>query len=358
LVERGNCSFADKVRIMMLSGASAVLVGDNQRNSLITMYSSDDTSDIIIPSVFVAMNEYHELRYKASVAYPYNQLLIWIVGNDAMNWPIMDILLVTVVAPFLLILFGYSVYKLIIRFRPTEVAPSPQIIVKLPTKIFYKEKLKENEPTTCAICLDDFENEEELRMLLCNHHFHKHCIDAWILERKNMCPICRAEIETELVDPGDDDPIDTDQIPVIITSADLIDEHQDDHQDDDETTPLLSIFTSIRSRNVDNVRSQESQIAELPLTSSSAPASFSQQNSSRSSPQENEIPTTESTSHTPRTTITTAASDGTGITNRTASASTSQYASPVELLDFASSETLNDGTEPLLKSDEGRDSKA
>lgn len=40
LVERGgNCSFVAKVRNMQASGAAAVIVGDNQRSGLITMYA-------------------------------------------------------------------------------------------------------------------------------------------------------------------------------------------------------------------------------------------------------------------------------------------------------------------------------
>lgn len=40
LVERGgDCSFVAKVRNMQASGAAAVIVGDNQRNGLITMYA-------------------------------------------------------------------------------------------------------------------------------------------------------------------------------------------------------------------------------------------------------------------------------------------------------------------------------
>lgn len=40
LVERGGkCGFADKVRNMQASGAKAVIVGDNQRGGLITMYA-------------------------------------------------------------------------------------------------------------------------------------------------------------------------------------------------------------------------------------------------------------------------------------------------------------------------------
>lgn len=40
LVERGGrCSFIDKVRNMQASGASAVIVGDNKKGGLVTMYA-------------------------------------------------------------------------------------------------------------------------------------------------------------------------------------------------------------------------------------------------------------------------------------------------------------------------------
>ena len=44
LVERGGeCTFAQKVRHMQQSGAQAVIVGDNQKNGLVTMYARGKT---------------------------------------------------------------------------------------------------------------------------------------------------------------------------------------------------------------------------------------------------------------------------------------------------------------------------
>src|SRR4051794_41171446 len=61
LVERGNCSFIEKVRNMQASGAIAVAVGDNEYNSLVAMKADEDTSDVVIPSVFLARQQYHRL---------------------------------------------------------------------------------------------------------------------------------------------------------------------------------------------------------------------------------------------------------------------------------------------------------
>ncbi|XP_071701515.1 NEP1-interacting protein 2-like [Rutidosis leptorrhynchoides] len=53
------------------------------------------------------------------------------------------------------------------------------------------EKCKE---TICAICLQDFENEEEGRKLpSCRHVFHLKCIDEWLI-RQGSCPICRRDV--------------------------------------------------------------------------------------------------------------------------------------------------------------------
>jgi len=47
--------------------------------------------------------------------------------------------------------------------------------------------------TSCAICLSDFEQTEELKRLPCNHHFHGVCIDPWLLQQP-VCPLCKQDV--------------------------------------------------------------------------------------------------------------------------------------------------------------------
>lgn len=42
----------------------------------------------------------------------------------------------------------------------------------------------------CAVCLEDYEDGEKLRVLPCQHRFHTACIDQWFGARK-VCPVCR-----------------------------------------------------------------------------------------------------------------------------------------------------------------------
>ncbi|KAF8310857.1 hypothetical protein DL93DRAFT_1564787 [Clavulina sp. PMI_390] len=48
--------------------------------------------------------------------------------------------------------------------------------------------------TECAICLGDFEKGDKLRILPCGHIFHLDEVDAWLIQRKKLCPICKADI--------------------------------------------------------------------------------------------------------------------------------------------------------------------
>lgn len=53
----------------------------------------------------------------------------------------------------------------------------------------YTKEFKEG---TCAVCLGEFEENEEVRIMPeCSHVFHVSCIDIWLFSHGN-CPLCRA----------------------------------------------------------------------------------------------------------------------------------------------------------------------
>jgi E3 ubiquitin-protein ligase RNF13 len=48
------------------------------------------------------------------------------------------------------------------------------------------DKLQENEAQECAICLEDYNEGEDLRVLPCKHDFHTCCVDAWLTTQKKF----------------------------------------------------------------------------------------------------------------------------------------------------------------------------
>tara|TARA_B100001093_G_C26480144_1_gene864479 strand:- start:52 stop:510 length:459 start_codon:yes stop_codon:yes gene_type:complete len=46
-----------------------------------------------------------------------------------------------------------------------------------------------NQNHTCTICLQTVSND--LKILNCNHVFHKKCIDIWLDQYNNFCPNCK-----------------------------------------------------------------------------------------------------------------------------------------------------------------------
>jgi len=87
--------------------------------------------------------------------------------------------------------------KIINFFR--RFLPQPPGVVKLPNSKLKVEfpiynydhtHANANEEPICAICQDDFHDNEEVCILQCLHRYHLYCIKKWLI-MKNECPTCK-----------------------------------------------------------------------------------------------------------------------------------------------------------------------
>ncbi|OIT32211.1 PREDICTED: E3 ubiquitin-protein ligase RHA1B-like [Nicotiana attenuata] len=47
-------------------------------------------------------------------------------------------------------------------------------------------------PESCAVCLYEFDGDDEIRRLTnCRHIFHRSCLDRWMDHDQKTCPLCR-----------------------------------------------------------------------------------------------------------------------------------------------------------------------
>ncbi|KAG5363572.1 hypothetical protein CJU89_2750 [Yarrowia sp. B02] len=49
----------------------------------------------------------------------------------------------------------------------------------------------------CAICFDNFEDNQIIRQLPCTHRFHADCVDHWLLNSSSQCPMCRMNLRKD-----------------------------------------------------------------------------------------------------------------------------------------------------------------
>ncbi|KAJ8579101.1 hypothetical protein ON010_g99 [Phytophthora cinnamomi] len=69
-------------------------------------------------------------------------------------------------------------------------------------KLHEEEKVKhestyrssiDSDSETCPICLDDFEDGADVKVLPCQHFFHVECINPWLEGRSGRCPLCKQD---------------------------------------------------------------------------------------------------------------------------------------------------------------------
>ena len=68
----------------------------------------------------------------------------------------------------------------------------------LPTR---KYKAESETTDNCVICVDDFTEEDTVRVLPCDHIFHPQCIDEWLGNHSSLCPLCKKRVPRVAMPP-------------------------------------------------------------------------------------------------------------------------------------------------------------
>ena len=94
---------------------------------------------------------------------------------------------------------GYAFLYCLFRISNRIRVHHRRKFVKKNKRLCYHSKIVKE--TTCSICLVEFEENDEIRKLRCDHVFHCECIDPWLLNGKAVCPVCRQGVyeDEELV---------------------------------------------------------------------------------------------------------------------------------------------------------------
>ncbi|KAJ0969954.1 hypothetical protein J5N97_022831 [Dioscorea zingiberensis] len=196
LIERGVCSFEEKVRNAQKSGFGAVIVYDDQEKS--RLYSMiGDPAGIHIHAVFVskmagetlkrfAQGEEGECCIGSSMDETAGTVLV-----------ISFVSLVVIVSVLAAFLFARNCLLLRQAAQRRPSSMNREAVEVFPCLTFSTSFLNSKcTAETCAICLEDYKDGERLRVLPCHHEFHSACVDSWLTKWGTFCPVCKHDMSS------------------------------------------------------------------------------------------------------------------------------------------------------------------
>ncbi|KAI6191793.1 E3 ubiquitin-protein ligase RNF13 [Aphelenchoides bicaudatus] len=189
---RGNCSFSHKAYNVQNSkpfGFDALIVYNDPNKPLAPMNGADFADEVYIPVVMVSYDCMRKMMGQYSSSHGFTVTIKASPGYyDLIKYLVP---FVVIVGFCFIILFISLVIRLCReRRRLAKKRLSRSNLKKIPVRKYKKGENQE----TCAICLDDFVENEKVRVLPCSHIYHTKCVDQWLTKNRKVCPICKRKV--------------------------------------------------------------------------------------------------------------------------------------------------------------------
>jgi hypothetical protein len=88
-------------------------------------------------------------------------------------------------------------YDTLSRLFPSRApTASRSAVARLPVQTISEKFIEQSteENRSCLVCLEEFAVHDSVKMMPCLHRFHGECIDKWLSEGANACPVCKTSI--------------------------------------------------------------------------------------------------------------------------------------------------------------------
>ncbi|XP_068136901.1 E3 ubiquitin-protein ligase RNF13 [Hyperolius riggenbachi] len=237
LIRRLDCNFDVKVLNAQKAGYKAAIVYNVDSDDLISMGSNDVAilKKIDIPSVFIGESSARTIEADFT----------WDKGAHLELTPEASLPLEYYLIPFLIIV-GICLVLIVIfmitkfvqdRHRARRNRLGKDQLKKLPIHKFKKGDVYD----VCAVCLDEYEEGDKLRVLPCSHAYHCKCVDPWLTKTKKTCPVCKQKVVPSQGDSDSDS------------------DSSEEDNDVSENTPLLRPTASASTQSFGAVSQSQSQ---------------------------------------------------------------------------------------------------
>ncbi|XP_067903247.1 E3 ubiquitin-protein ligase RNF128 isoform X3 [Heterodontus francisci] len=203
LIERGNgCTFSEKILNAAEQGASAAVIFNypTPTNEVVQMSHSGTGKTVAVMIGNIKGSEILALvRNGISVS------VVIEVGKQHGPWMSQYSIFFVSISFFVVTAatVGYFIFYSARRLRIARAQTRKQKQLKNEAKKAINQLdlriLKHGDQETgpdadsCAVCIEAYKPNDVVRILTCNHVFHKCCIDPWLLEHRT-CPMCKCDI--------------------------------------------------------------------------------------------------------------------------------------------------------------------
>ncbi|XP_005988332.1 E3 ubiquitin-protein ligase RNF130 isoform X2 [Latimeria chalumnae] len=202
LLQRGNCTFREKIFRAAAHNASAVVLFNNESKADPVTMRHTGTGNII--AIMIT-----ESRGKEILSYLERNMSVMMtitIGARISQKNFSRGSLVFVSISFIVLMIissAWLIFYFIQKIRYANARDKNQrrlgdaakkAIGKLTTRTVKKGD-KEIDPDFdhCAVCIEGYKLNDVVRILPCKHVFHKNCVDPWLNEQCT-CPMCKLNI--------------------------------------------------------------------------------------------------------------------------------------------------------------------
>ncbi|XP_029439831.1 E3 ubiquitin-protein ligase RNF130 isoform X2 [Rhinatrema bivittatum] len=202
LLQRGNCTFKEKIQRAASHNATAVVIYNNVSKEEAVTMSYPGTGGII--AIMIT-----EARGKELLSYVERNVSVFMAialgtRSSSKNFSRGSLVFVSISFIVLMIISSaWLIFYFIQKIRYTSARDRNQrrlgdaakkAVGKLTTRTVKKGD-KETDPDFdhCAVCIESYKQNDVVRVLPCKHVFHKSCVDPWLSEHCT-CPMCKLNI--------------------------------------------------------------------------------------------------------------------------------------------------------------------
>ncbi|KAM5196094.1 E3 ubiquitin-protein ligase RNF128 isoform 2-T2 [Hipposideros larvatus] len=250
LIERGNCTFSEKIQIASRRNADAVVIynAPEPGNKTIQM-ANFGAGDIVA----IMIGNLKGTKILQSIQRGIQVTMVIEVGKKHGPWVNHYSIFLVSVSFFIITAatVGYFIFYSARRLRNARAQTRKQRQLKADAKKAIgrlqlrtlKQGDKEIGPDgdSCAVCIELYKPNDLVRILTCNHIFHKTCVDPWLLEHRT-CPMCKCDILKALgIEVSVEDGSVSLQVPVSNNTSSSASPHEEDDRSETASSGYASV---------------------------------------------------------------------------------------------------------------------